>query len=94
MPAVVILIISRVVKSIGKFKYPVLIYSCVLVLMLALAVNIFVSDLNYWIFFGAVLFFISDLVLAYNKFIRQIKFAHVFILSTYFCAQTLLALSI
>ncbi len=94
IPAVLILIITRVVKSIGKLKYPVLFYSSVLVLMLALAVNVFIIEMNYWILLGAILFFISDLVLAYNKFIRQIKFAHLYILSTYFCAQTLIALSV
>ncbi|MGZ5469974.1 MAG: lysoplasmalogenase family protein, partial [Candidatus Aminicenantales bacterium] len=45
-------------------------------------------------FAGAVLFLISDSVLAYDRFGRKIGPAQIIILGTYFPAQLLIALSI
>jgi uncharacterized membrane protein YhhN len=39
---------------------------------------------------GAILFFISDGILAFNKFIKQFNLADFLVLSTYFTAQLLL----
>ena len=45
-------------------------------------------------FAGAVLFLISDSVLAYDRFARKIGPAQIIILGTYFPAQLLISLSI
>ena len=43
---------------------------------------------------GAVLFVASDSFLAYNRFVRPLPAAPAWVLSTYFCAQWLIALSV
>ena len=43
---------------------------------------------------GAVLFLISDGLLAINRFRKEYPYAHVLILSTYYGAQCLIALSV
>jgi len=43
---------------------------------------------------GAVLFLISDGILAVNRFLRPFRAAQAIILSTYFVAQWLIALSV
>lgn len=43
---------------------------------------------------GAVLFMLSDSVLALNRFYRRFAVAEAFLLSTYFAGQTLIALSV
>ncbi len=43
---------------------------------------------------GILFFTISDTILAYNKFVRKFSLAQLLILSTYFIAQTLIALSV
>ncbi len=45
-------------------------------------------------FFGAMLFIISDSVLALNKFREHFEIARALSLTTYFCAQWLIALSV
>ncbi|MCF6171538.1 MAG: lysoplasmalogenase [Bacteroidales bacterium] len=45
-------------------------------------------------FFGAALFVISDTILAYNRFVKQLKFERFFTMLTYWLAQLLLALSV
>jgi len=41
---------------------------------------------------GAILFCISDIILAYNKFYATIPMASLFVLSTYYSAQVILLL--
>ncbi|HXG28056.1 MAG TPA: lysoplasmalogenase [Nevskiales bacterium] len=43
---------------------------------------------------GAILFLVSDGVLAINRFVRPFRAAELLLLSTYFAAQTLIALSV
>jgi len=43
---------------------------------------------------GACLFIISDSVLAINKFVLSVDYSHQLIMSTYYCAQIFIALSI
>ena len=44
-------------------------------------------------FLGALMFILSDSVLAIREFVRKFRIAQALILSTYFCAQWLIALS-
>lgn len=79
----------------GGMKIPVLIYAFVISLMAMMAVNrkSRVSTLSYQlIFFGAVLFLISDSVLAYNKFVNPFDGASLVIMSTYMLAQFLITI--
>ena len=81
----------------GKMKMPVLVYIGVITAMAGFAAGRFV-DLGgtprLLAFAGAILFLISDSVLAYDRFARKIPRAQFFILGTYFPAQLLIALSI
>ncbi len=45
-------------------------------------------------FFGAVLFVASDSILAYDRFVKEFKFASIFIMLTYWLAQVFIALSV
>ncbi len=81
----------------GKRKIPVAVYILALTVMAGLAANRFAvagGALALRAFGGAVLFLISDSILAINKFARKIPCGRALNLSTYFVAQWLLALSI
>lgn len=68
----------------------VILYIVVIVTMGLTAVR---TQLKFAIF-GALLFILSDSILAINKFIISVPFSHVLIMLTYYSAQILLALSI
>lgn len=82
--------------GLGSKKAPVIIYMLVIIMMAW-------SALNRWIqtgeegsasaFTGALLFVISDSILALNRFKRRFPSAQLYIMSTYFMAQWLIALS-
>ena len=84
-------------SHLGKMLLPVLIYMIIILVMAWQA-------WERWLWFqnrmalcaavGAVLFLISDSLLAINRFKRSFKMAEVLILSTYFSAQWLIALSL
>jgi uncharacterized membrane protein YhhN len=83
--------------TLGRMKIPVSIYILVMTIMAGLAIQRFVdiggaSALR--AFLGALLFVVSDSVLAVNRFVRKFSAAQAVILSTYFAAQWLLALSV
>jgi len=83
--------------GLGKMKLPVLVYIAAITIMAGFAAGRFV-DLGgtqpLLAFAGAVLFLISDSVLAYDRFAKKIRPAQILILGTYFPAQLLIALSI
>lgn len=74
---------------------PVMIYAFVISLMAIMAVNrkgrVNTTSFNL-IFYGAILFLISDSILAYNKFVSPIKFSGLAIMSTYMLAQYLITM--
>ncbi len=81
----------------GKMKIPVIIYVVMIMTMARLALERYlqVRDVKtLLILIGALLFVISDSLLAYNRFARPIRHAQFFILSSYFAAQWLIAMSI
>jgi uncharacterized membrane protein YhhN len=83
--------------SLGRLKFPVLVYIAAITAMAALAAARFVDrggTRPLLAFAGAVLFLVSDSVLAYNRFVKKFGPAQVIILGTYFPAQLLIALSI
>lgn len=74
----------------GDMKIPVLIYAFVISLMAIMAVNRKgrVNTLSFnLIFYGAILFLISDSILAYNKFVSPFAYSGIGIMATYMLAQ-------
>lgn len=83
--------------SLGQMKFPVLVYIAAITAMAGLAAGRFVysgGTRPLLAFAGAVLFLISDSVLAYDRFVKKLGPAQAVILGTYFPAQLLIALSI
>lgn len=81
--------------GLGRNGVPVLIYLVVLLLMLLTALNRWLAMPCIWTGVtaaGAVLFVISDAILAVRQFRRDFPGAQAAILVTYYCAQTLIAL--
>lgn len=77
----------------GELKIPVIIYASVLVLMTIIALFRLgrTTQSSFWlVFFGAILFMISDSILAINKFIQPITIAGFWIMLTYSLAQFLI----
>jgi uncharacterized membrane protein YhhN len=81
----------------GKMKIPVIIYVLVIMTMARLAVERYLQvqeAKTLLVLIGALLFVISDSLLATNRFARPFRQAQFFILSSYFAAQWLITMSI
>ena len=91
----VIVVVKVLTPKLGAMKYPIILYILVISAMLYSGVNVDrqLGTISF-ISVGAILFTISDTVLAFNKFYKKINFAEPIILSTYFVAQLLFALTI
>lgn len=77
----------------GELRLPVIIYASVLALMAITALfrHGRTSTGSFWMVFGgAVLFMISDSILAVNKFLEPVQHAGFIIMSTYIVAQYLI----
>lgn len=84
-------------KHLDNRKIPVIVYSFALALMSWFALSRYfeLNDYKSWFaFLGSVSFVASDSLLAFNKFKSSFPFAEILILSTYFIAQWLIALSV
>src|SRR5690606_3933671 len=71
-------------------KFPVMIYAMVMMIMVLNALFRYnrTTPFSFWmVFIGAVLFMISDAMLAINKFITHLPVAGVMIMLTYILAQ-------
>lgn len=76
--------------KLGPLLVPVLVYAAVIVTMTIVALNRFgyTSGRSFgWVFSGAVLFMISDSLLAVNKFLEPVPYAGFWIMLTYISAQ-------
>jgi uncharacterized membrane protein YhhN len=74
----------------GDMKLPVRIYGIVISFMFLLAMHmLFIKNKNagWWMMIGALLFVVSDSVLAINKFYRSFEMAGIIIMLTYVLAQ-------
>jgi uncharacterized membrane protein YhhN len=81
----------------GPMKFPVFVYVAAITTMAGFAAGRFIDlggTRTLLAFAGAVLFLISDSVLAYDRFAQKIPAARIIILGTYFPAQLLIALSV
>ncbi|MCS6818540.1 MAG: lysoplasmalogenase, partial [Chitinophagales bacterium] len=77
----------------GVLRFPVAVYSITILLMVLCAMNLFslVSKKIFFnIFSGALLFMISDSLIALDKFVSPIAFAGVFIMAFYVGGQYLI----
>jgi uncharacterized membrane protein YhhN len=76
--------------DLGTMKLPVVLYIGVILGMTLLALNRFrkVAAPSFrWIFLGALAFLASDSILAYNKFVEDVDYSGILIMSTYCFAQ-------
>lgn len=83
--------------SLGDLKIPVIVYASVISIMLLFAFNGFLvwqKPGNKYIFVGAIVFVISDSILAINKFYAPIERSSFFIMMTYLVAQYLIVVGI
>ncbi len=83
--------------KLGPMKVPVFVYIAAITMMAGFAAVRFIDrggTKPLFAFAGAVLFLVSDSVLAYDRFARKVPGARIIILGTYFPAQLLIALSV
>lgn len=83
-------------KHLKKYRWPVVGYFMAIGAMLFFAGTLLLTEFSIMsklAFLGALLFALSDGVLAWRKFVKPLKFGQLFIMATYFSAQTLIALS-
>ncbi|MGH8561430.1 MAG: lysoplasmalogenase, partial [Nevskiales bacterium] len=81
----------------GTLALPVIVYSAALATMGWQAAGRWQTlqdDASLCAMIGAILFMVSDSVLAINRFARPFRAAEALLLTTYFAAQTLIALSV
>lgn len=79
--------------SLNELKFPVILYSIVLVLMVLNALFRYghTTAASYWmVFSGAVLFMISDSLLAINAFLEPVAYGRLWVMITYMAAQFLI----
>jgi uncharacterized membrane protein YhhN len=80
-------------SKLGDLQIPVIIYAAVITTMVLTALFRYgrTSNESFWlIFVGAVLFMISDSILAVNKFLNPVTNAGLYIMITYVAAQFLI----
>jgi uncharacterized membrane protein YhhN len=83
--------------GLGPLKLPVFVYIAAITIMGGFAASRYIAlggTKPLLAFAGAILFLISDSVLAYDRFGKKIGPAQIIILGTYFPAQLLIALSV
>ncbi len=82
-------------RKLGDMRIPVIAYMVIILMMLLSALNRYgkVNGLSYiLVVFGAILFVISDSLIAINRFQMKIDFAGILIMITYVTAQYLIIL--
>lgn len=89
--------LSALLPTLGDLKIPVIVYASVISLMLFFAFSGLLTwekPGNQFVFIGAVVFILSDSILAVDKFYNPIQKSSVFIMSTYLVAQYLIVTGI
>jgi len=99
IPAVIYAVIFLwvILPKTGSMKLPVLIYALVLLVFMWQATGryYYLAETSaLYVFIGAVLFVISDSILAYARFVKNFRLSQLIILLTYWGAQICFALSI
>lgn len=94
---VAILFTGTAWRHLGSVRFPVIVYTILILVMVWVAAERYIqvgSPSSLFGLCGAVLFLISDGLLAINRFMRPFRVAQAVILTTYFTAQWLIALSV
>ncbi|WP_316634675.1 lysoplasmalogenase [uncultured Flavobacterium sp.] len=89
--------LSVLLPSLGDLRIPVIVYASVISIMLLFAFNGFLiwkKPGNSYVFLGAIVFVLSDSILAVNKFYKPIEKSSFFIMLTYLVAQYLIVVGI
>lgn len=84
-------------SSLNEMKIPVIIYAIVISAMLLMSIKAFFEwkkPTNHLVLIGAILFVISDSILAINKFVSPVPMSSLLIMSTYLGAQYFIVKSI
>jgi len=90
------LMLRVLLPGLGRMKAPVIVYMVVIMLMAWQALNRWAGtgqEGSGLALLGALLFVVSDSILALNRFRRPFPSAQLLVMSTYFMAQWLIALS-
>ena len=86
-----------IIPNLGSQKIPVILYIAVILVMVWTACEVIYQDpqIGAWfVFVGALLFALSDLILALNRFQNSFSSARALTLTAYFLAQLLIASSV
>jgi len=89
------LLISLLQPTLGEMKKPVGIYGLIISIMLSFAIDLWrIKDrgVSFYIISGALLFIISDSLLAINKFYSSFQYGGILIMLTYGIAQLFITL--
>jgi len=92
-----VIITTKLLPYLGQKKIPVILYVVAMTIMAWLSAERYLQMREIHAlsaYTGAVLFLISDSAWALNQFVRKHKFGQVLILTTYFAAQWLIAISV
>ena len=92
-----IFFVKEILPKTGKKKFYVAFYSTIIIFLVWQALSrMLLEHNNGSLLFGAgvILFTISDTILAYNKFVKKVNHSQIIILSTYYTAQLLIAVSV
>jgi uncharacterized membrane protein YhhN len=87
-------LISVLWPHLGELRIPVFVYAIVLMMMGIAAVSRNVKTGFYWVLLGAIMFVISDSILAINKFFNPFAAARVLTMLTYTLAQLFIVLGL
>lgn len=83
-----IILVPRLLPALGKLRIPVLLYISSIVLMgVTAALH---SPFSLMLSLGAIVFMVSDAVIAINKFIRPVPYRDFVVMLTYYLAQYLI----
>jgi len=91
------LTIYTILPGLGNMQIPVILYGIIITGMVIAALSRFgkVNDASYLlVFLGALLFLISDSLIAFNKFKRAFPYSEVLIMGTYLAGQFMIILGI
>lgn len=85
-----VIFFQQISSYLGGMMFPVMLYTLVITVMLLVALSRHgkVGHHSFWyVAIGAVLFLVSDSILAWNKFVRPLDHSHLLIMGSYGLAQ-------
>lgn len=91
-----ILFYRKIIRKVQTKKIYLILYGVILFSLLWQSIeqfNFYKNNSTLIFSIGIILFAVSDILIAFNKFVKKINFAQFIILSTYFTAQVLILIS-